>query len=234
MTCHRTFWRNLTRVHKWAGAVLGLQILLWFGSGFFMAMAPIDTVRGRHLLNASTPTEAVLSADLNAIAAAHGEPFQTLDVRKVAGRVVASIDGKAFYGRDGKPLTELPREALETAALSAYGGQGGLEALTRLDTAPPDYRGELPVWQARFGDSARTRLYLDPMTGDVRSVRTRLWRAFDFAWSLHIMDWTERTRFNTWWLRLASGAALLFALSGLALVVQRTLLRPRRRHAAVA
>ena len=234
MTRHRIFWRNLTRLHKWAGAVLGVQILLWFGSGFFMAMAPIDTVRGGHLIKDAIPSEAILDVDLNAIAAAHGEPFRTLSLRGVAGRVVASVDGEAFYDGDGNPLEELARTDVLAAARQAYAGSGKMTALTKLDTAPLDYRGDLPVWQARFGDRARTRLYLDPMTGEVRRVRTRLWRAFDFAWSLHIMDWTERTRFNTWWLRLASGAALLFAMSGLALVVHRTLLRPRRDRATVA
>ena len=45
----RDFWKYLTRAHKWAGLVLGVQILLWFASGLFMAFFPIDEVRGSHL-----------------------------------------------------------------------------------------------------------------------------------------------------------------------------------------
>jgi len=46
-------------------------------------------------------------------------------------------------------------------------------------------------------------------------------------WMLHIMDYETRDNFNSWWLRLAAFLALLFAISGLALVVQRIFLRPR-------
>ena len=41
------------------------------------------------------------------------------------------------------------------------------------------------------------------------------------------MDYNERDNINLWWLKLASFAALMFALSGAGLVVHRVFLRPR-------
>lgn len=43
------------------------------------------------------------------------------------------------------------------------------------------------------------------------------------------MDYDGRTDINNWWLWIASLFATLFAISGLALVVHRTILRPKAR-----
>jgi hypothetical protein len=116
---------------------------------------------------------------------------------------------------------------VRNVASSSYKGEGEIILITKLTTAPKDYGGKLPVWQVKFEDKAETRLYIDPQTGEVRSVRTRLWRAFDLAWKFHIMDITGEDNFNSWWLRIASGAALLFALSGVGLLWFRIAARPR-------
>jgi len=84
-----------------------------------------------------------------------------------------------------------------------------------------------------YDDNDKTRIYLDAKTAELKAVRTRIWRVFDFMWMLHIMDYKERENFNTWWLRLFSGAAALFALSGLALVAHRVFMRPKRIKSAV-
>ncbi|MEP1230571.1 MAG: hypothetical protein ABJG88_07830, partial [Litorimonas sp.] len=46
---NKTAAKYLTRIHKWAGLILAVQITLWFGSGFFMTLFPINDVRGRHI-----------------------------------------------------------------------------------------------------------------------------------------------------------------------------------------
>ena len=229
-------WKQVAKLHRWAGAILGAQILLWFGSGFFMALAPIDTVRGDHLVERDSFPPIAPGAIRAAVAAYEGEPTQ-VTARQVAGRAsveVEGTDGTALFDAAGQPLQALDQAGAERAALGFYVGEGTVERSALLSTAPQEYGGPVPVWRVDMDDRARTRLYLDPLTGDLRRIRTRLWRAFDVAWALHIMDWDERTNFNTWWLRLASGAAFVFALSGVALVVQRMWLGPRRRRRLVA
>ena len=121
--------------------------------------------------------------------------------------------------------------SIRLAANKYYKGEGKISSLTRLTEAPKEYRRPPPVWQVRYDDKAKTRLYLDTETAELRAVRTRLWRVYDFMWMLHIMDYKSRDNFNSWWLRLAAFLALLFAISGLMLVVQRIFLRPKpRRH----
>ena len=224
----RGVWRSLTRFHRWAGLILGVQILLWFASGLFMALAPIELVRGTHL-RADIASDVVLAdVDFAAVADAHAKPFTSLEVYRIADRTVVTLDGTHHRDRLGQPLTPLPETFIRDIATTSHTKAAPLAALTLLDENSLDYRGPLPVWQARFADSARTRFYIDPTTGDIRNVRTRLWRVFDTMWMLHIMDYSDRTNFNTWWLRLFAAAATLFALSGLALVTHRMALRPKR------
>ena len=51
---------------------------------------------------------------------------------------------------------------------------------------------------------------------------------FDFIWGLHIMDWTERDRINSWWLLLFGIGGTIIALSGFVLLANR-MPRLRRR-----
>jgi len=230
----RVLNKYLTRLHKWAGLVLSIQILFWFGSGFFMTIFPIDQVRGRHLVDKQTfsltdenivPIEIAMTAYDGALNGAR--------LVNIAGRPAYILLGEngpqMLDARNGARWDGVGELDIRNVALSSYKGEGALGSIKKLNLAPKDYRGTLPVWQATFADKAKTRLYIDPDTAEVLSVRTRLWRIFDLAWKFHIMDVTGEDNFNSWWLRLASGAALIFALSGVGLLWFRIAARPRRR-----
>ena len=234
----RIFNKYLTRVHKWAGLVLSLQILFWFGSGFFMTLFPIDQVRGHHLVEPQVFS--LSNSDIVPI-----EIAMTAYEGSLTGARLVNIAGRPAYillgekgpqmldARSGMSWDGLAPSDVRNVALSSYQGEGELASLMKLDVAPNDYAGTLPIWQVKFDDKAKTRLYIDPETAEVRSVRTRLWRVFDLAWKFHIMDVTGDDNFNSWWLRLASGAALLFALSGVGLLWFRIFGRPRRNRQVI-
>lgn len=231
----RDFWKYLARAHKWAGLVLGVQVLLWFASGLFMALFPIDEVRGSHLAEKATWT-------LSDVTVIPIEIAMTAYEGELAGASLTSIAGEPAYAligdkgtqlinaRTGKAWEPIGENAIRLAAGKYYKGEGKIVALRRLTETPKEYRRPPPVWQLEYDDSSRTRLYLDAETAELRAVRTRLWRIYDFMWMLHIMDYDTRDNFNSWWLRLAAFLALLFSISGLMLVVQRIFLRPKPRR----
>jgi len=207
----RAFNKYLTKIHKWAGLVLSLQILFWFGSGFFMTLFPIDQVRGRHLVDKqvfSLTDEDIVPIEI-AMTAYQGD-LNGARLVNIAGRPAYILLGEngpqMLDARNGEHWNGVGEVDVRSVALSSYKG-----------------------WQVKFEDKANTRLYIDPNTAEVLSVRTRLWRIFDLAWKFHIMDVTGEDNFNSWWLRLASGAALIFALSGVGLLWFRIAARPRRR-----
>lgn len=228
----RQFWKYVTRVHKWAGLIIGIQILLWFGSGFFMSAFPIKTVRGEHLVD-KTPVHFEPSelAPLDTVMETYGQGVTSVKLSTIAGKPAYHVDGqngvKLIDGRTGGDWVPPSIADIKLAADRYYIGEGALAHTALLNKAPIDYRGELPVWQVKFKDGAKTRLYIDPDTTELRSTRTRLWRVFDFMWMLHIMDYDERNEINNWLLRFASFFAFLFAITGFFLLFHRFLLRPR-------
>jgi len=232
----RNFWKYLTRAHKWAGLVLGVQILIWFASGLFMALFPIDEVRGSHLAEKSS----WLLTDTNVIPI---EIAMTIYDGDLIGASLTSIAGKPAYAligdngtqlinaRTGEAWEPIGKDSIQLAATKYYKGEGQIQAIKRLTEAPNEYRRPPPVWQVQFVDKPKTRLYLDADTAELRAVRTKLWRVYDFMWMLHIMDYKTRDNFNSWWLRLSAFLALLFTISGLFLVAHRVFLRPKPRKA---
>lgn len=229
----RAFFRGLTRIHKWAGLVIGLQIVLWTGSGLFMTLFPIDQIRGGQM---AAQVDAPINMDglLNPKVALQNivGDIDAVRLSMIAGQstYVVSADGEDILinAVSGEIFTGVSSDAIRRAAQSYYKDEAEILGQTLIaQNAPIEFRGALPVWQVKFNDKAKTRLYLSTQTAELRSVRTRLWRVYDFMWMLHIMDYKSRDNFQTWWLRLAAAAAFLFALSGIGLVIHRVFLRPR-------
>ncbi|MEL0657488.1 hypothetical protein V6257_21200, partial [Pseudoalteromonas issachenkonii] len=65
-----------------------------------------------------------------------------------------------------------------------------------------------------------TTLYLSENNGKVLTVRSTLWRIFEFFWMLHIMDYDQREDFNNPLLISFSANRVLFWLSGILLLIQ--------------
>ena len=234
MIAKHKFWRVLTRIHKWAGLIIGIQIVLWFASGLFMSFFNIDTVHGDlQALKKKFPlvAEQTIPAE-DAIRHYGGDELHSVDLFSAMGAPVWKLEGPTgrMYvdARTGGTWAGLSIEKVREAAEYYYIGEGQIDTVTKLDTAPLEYRGgAVPVWQLKYDDKARTRLYISPQTGELLKTRTRLWRAFDFMWMLHVMGYPDRDNINSWWLVLAAFCGLLFSLTGVALVVHRIFLRPR-------
>ncbi|WP_162143752.1 PepSY domain-containing protein [Hellea balneolensis] len=228
----RDFWKYLTRVHKWAGLILGIQIVIWFASGLFMALFPIDEVRGSHLAEKATwsLTDAKV-IPLEIAMTAYDGNLTGASLTSIAGEPAYALIGdkgtQLINARTGEPWEPVGEKAIRLAADKYYKGDGEIAALKRLIETPKEYRRPPPVWQVQYDDRAKTRLYLDAQTAELLAVRTKLWRVYDFMWMLHIMDYDTRDNFNSWWLRLAAFLALLFAISGMMLVAHRVFLRPK-------
>lgn len=239
MIAKHKFWRVLTRIHKWAGLVIGLQIILWFASGFFMSFFSIDKVHGDHMA-AKQKTELhvqqLISAEQAAALYADTAKIHSAQLRSALGAPIWEINGTAGIVRvdakTGNVWQGVRESQIRTAAALYYTGEGRIDSVLKLEIAPKDFRKTLPIWQIRYADNAKTRLYISPDTGELINVRTRLWRVFDFMWMLHIMDYKDRDNINLWWLKVLSFCALLFSLTGMALVVHRVFLRPKRKRPA--
>jgi len=166
----RVFNKYLTRIHKWAGLVLSLQILFWFGSGFFMTLFPIDQVRGRHLVEKQvfSLTDADIVPIEIAMTAYDGD-LTGARLVNVAGRPIYILLGKngsqMLDARSGSNWNGVGQVDVRNVAQSSYKGEGELASLVKLSEAPKDYAGPLPIWQAKFADKAKTRSLEVPYYG---------------------------------------------------------------------
>lgn len=227
-------------VHKWLALVVALQVLAWFASGLFMVMSPIARVRSEHNIREVAPTDLRAVGPLigaeQAMAAA-GVPVSRLELAEIAGRTVWRIDsaGKPFAlidAKTGAPLAPLDEKFAREIAAADFSGAGKIASAKYFgasDKPPIEYRGALPVWQIVFDDKGKTHIYVQALTGKVAARRSGLWRAYDFLWSLHTMDWVGRDNFNNPQVILFTVLSLVMAITGIGILVIR--FWPRRGRA---
>ncbi len=220
--------RNLLRRwHIWLGWVVAVPMLLWTATGLFMAVAPIETVRGEHLVGEPP----VLTVGAPPVAPAIGPRLVsslTLEPRPGGARwIVKYKDGGARLAdpATGRLLPPLTAGDARAIVEERYVGTARIAAVDRTaaDAPPIDLRRDVDAWRVSFDDG--TRFYLDARTGEILARRTRLWRAYDFMWGLHILDPGGRTDFNHGWL-------IGFALVSLVSILMAIVLLPmaRRKH----
>ncbi len=232
------FFAILTRVHKWAGLFLGLQLIFWTAGGVVMSLFPIEKVRSEHLIAEPAP-QAIMEVDLLSPVAAAGitgfGPIKAAQLHTWLGKPVYTLtgmdDNKSLVdARNGSVLTPINQETAKTVALADYAGSGNITSIRRVEKGPVEVRFEGPFWRIEFDQPANYALWVDPQIGQVRAHRSSLWRFYDFFWMLHIMDYGERENFNTPWLIAFAFSALLFSLTGAGLLLHRFVLRPKRRR----
>ncbi|MEP9402081.1 PepSY domain-containing protein [Sphingomonas sp. VNH70] len=211
---------TVRRVHKWLALLVGVQVLLWTATGFYMVVIHIDTIHGDYLVRAvpapTIPTAGLLPPGRIA-AAAPGATEVRLGQR--LGTPIWRVEGRggiaAYDARTGAPLAELTGPEVRRIAAALYAGDAPIVRATRL-TAPVQELGKRkpPYWQVEFAGWNRPTLYIAPLTGELVAKRHLLWRVFDFAWMLHIMDYDARTDVNNPLLRVATWSAFAMAISG--------------------
>lgn len=220
--------RSLAKWHIWLGWLVGVPIAMWLATGLLMTLRPIEEVRGDHLRVKTKPAALVLPGSM---LAAPGTELKDMRVTMQRGRPVAILTTLAGETRrvdfaTGTPLP--PLGAAEARALVAARIIGGdkVERVTLFpaDKTPFDFRRPLAAWQVQLADG--TNVYVGRDTGEIEAVRTRWWRAFDFAWGLHIMDLSEREDTSHPVLILFAALSLTGALIGCALMFRRRKARP--------
>jgi hypothetical protein len=188
-------------LHKWLALFLGLQLLVWAVTGFYMVAIDLDFIHGDPLVrNLRTPldrtTNVVPVSELTSrypqitLVSLHSLPSLNAPVYELtaAGRKVL-VDAAS-----GQQLSPLSAGMIRQLARSYYAGKGELTAVQLLEQeVPNEVRGRAPpLWRADFEDWLQTTLYLHPDTGSLVARRHRWWRVYDFLWMLHIMDYSER------------------------------------------
>jgi len=229
MACPMTItMRSLAKWHIWLGWLVGVPIAMWLATGLFMTLRPIEQVRGDQLRREVEAPALVLPGSTLASPEA---ALKEMRVVMQQGRPVAILSGLDGTTRRVDFATGAALPPLDAAAARALvakriigGDAAGRLTLFPADKTPADFRQPLAVWQVRLADG--TNVYVGRETGEIEAVRTRWWRAFDFAWGLHIMDLSEREDTSHPVLILFAALSLTGALIGCVLMFRRRRARP--------
>jgi hypothetical protein len=217
------------RIHFASIVVIGVQFLVWAGTGFTFTFFDFQDVRGAYE-RAEPSGDLEMVFDLPKARAAIGDR-KVLEVRckQVGGRRVAEFrtaEGSVLVEGDRliSPLPEVDAREIASRALK----QAPPIRQSRQQTEKvAEYGMELPAWRVEFDDPKDTTIYVSPTTGEVLARRNKKWRQFDLLWSLHVMGYIDRSNPATWPLRITGGLALVAVLSGTGLAFTSL----RRKHA---
>lgn len=215
--------------HKWLALIVGVQLVLWTASGFYMVVVNLDFIHGDTLVRNERPPltlqDAVfpLAQVRRQYPDIHGVVLRALPDDGAPVYEVATAAGAVLVdAASGRKLSPLPEQRVRALAQAHYAGSGSLARSSRLvdeDSKPMELQElPLPLWRVDFDDGLETSLYLHPDTGRLVTRRHRFWRWFDFLWSLHIMDYGQRTDVNNRLLRFATALGVAAAATGLWLV----------------
>jgi uncharacterized iron-regulated membrane protein len=213
------------RTHKWLALVVGVQALLWTLTGMYMVAVHIDIIHGDNLVRSRVEKPFDLSRlapPSQVVAAAPGASELRLQrYFDVPVWRAETPDGpRLFDAATARPLSKPNEAQIRALARQIYTGDGRIVSVKLLTDAPLEMQSRKPpYWQVEFEGWNRPTLYLSPATGELVSRRHALWRVFDFAWMLHIMDYDERSDVNNPLLRVATWSTFAMVLTGAWLLI---------------
>ena len=217
-------------LHRWLGLFASIQLLLWTLSGLFFTIPDIKDVRGDQYRVWETADE-IQRLDQNNLFAVSSllknlninkEEDYTILLKRRADRWVYQVDSSNqisnYDAISGERLFFItPDEASFIVSRETNLKPKKVELINDKKSGS-EYRGRnLPLYRVFVEEPQKGMVYVDPNTGEIAAIRTRLWRTFDFLWSLHIMDYRERDDFSHWLIRIFAFIGLMTIVSGMLL-----------------
>jgi hypothetical protein len=229
----------IRKVHRYLGLFIGIQFLGWTISGLYFSWNDIDNVHGDHLRKNPHYISATDSVVSPSVAIQSLKSTTTVD--SIHSIQLISLVGKPLYqiayfsghtgdvhlhshyalanARDGKLRGSLTEE--ESVALAKDyvipSAEVSEVALLQNTNDHHEYRERpLPAYAVTFKDPDCT-VYISTERGTFQTIRHDQWRAFDFLWMFHTMDYASRDDFNNWLLKTLSIFGLLTVISGFVL-----------------
>jgi hypothetical protein len=225
------------KAHRYLGIFIGIQFIGWTISGLYFSWNNIDDVHGDHMrkpgkfiasnMEVISPSVAVT----NLKAAKQVDSVHSIQLINILNKPTYQI--RFFSGHSGegshlhvhyaladaatgtvrKPLTEEEAKAIAIENVISSAKIINSEYLTNTN-GHHEYREKpLPAYAISFDDPNCT-VYISTELGTFQSIRHDQWRAFDFLWMLHTMDYQERDNFNNWLLKIFSVFGLITVCSG--------------------
>ncbi|MEC4724072.1 2Fe-2S iron-sulfur cluster binding domain-containing protein [Shewanella sp. D64] len=214
-------------IHKWLSLLVGLQLLIWLGTGlYFNLMDSVEASGNQYRVRVVEPNvdssqliepKSVLQEFNAAVTLSQitllAKPYYLLTHDKALYpyfknqyTLVDAIKGKQVL------VDEAMARQLATAS---YSGAGKILAASK-QTPPFDDRlkEKNTLWRVDFDDKINTSVYIDAASGRLAAHSNDDKRFVDIAFMLHFMDYTQEGSFNNVQIIVFAIFTLFFALSG--------------------
>jgi hypothetical protein len=221
--------RRIASIHKWLGLIVGLQLVVWTGTGLFFAAIHITDIRGESLVHPASHVAPMDGARIRISstdalkAVAEDRPIE-VSLRPLAGEPVYEVRGEIgtfLVSAETGVRIVIDEPRARAIAQEKWIEQDAILAAELLELAPKESGLPGEAWSVRFKGEGNPTLYVSAVNGRISAPRTDLWRTYDFLWQLHLMDWGLNENFNTPWMVAAAIFALSTVLLGVALLVHR-------------
>jgi uncharacterized iron-regulated membrane protein len=217
------------KLHKWFGLFVGLQVLIWLGTGVYMVVVDIDFIHGDPLVrNMQQVVRLPHTPQLSMAALKTRYPGATrIGLRPVMEKtyytVATAAERYLLDPQSGQVISPFDEKAAREIARFHFNGDAAITRASLITSNPPMEIGtrRLPLWQIDFDDRFSSSFYVDPFTGALATRRHQYWRVFDFMWMLHIMDYDERSDAHNPLLIFVELSGLILAITGLWLLYYR-------------
>lgn len=231
--------------HRYLGVALGIQFLLWTLGGLYFSWTNIEEIRGEHLKEKLPfPQSSIGMVSPNVFLDSHfksSDSVVSLELINILDepiyRVIytSQMEKKArlFHASSGKPKASLSEKEAILVAMDGLNKPAGVTEVEYLTTTGKhhEYRGRpLPAYAISFAKPVNTTVYVSKEYGDIQTFRSNAWRAFDFFWMLHTMDYEGRDNFNNYILRGFALFGLFTILSGFSLYIFTSRIFRKKRH----
>lgn len=237
----------IRKTHRYLGLFIGLQFLGWTVSGLYFSWSDIDDVHGDHMRK--NPHFISASSALVSPEKAIQELKETTAVDSIHSIQLVSVVGKPVYqiiyfsGHTGEvhyhthyaladaatgmlrgPMTREESLAIARDNVVSSAEVDKVELITDTNGHHEYRERPLPAYAVTFKKPDCT-VYVSTERGTYQTIRHNQWRAFDFLWMFHTMDYAGRDNFNNWLLKALSLFGLFTVLSGFVLyfISSRTL-----------
>ncbi|WP_206485115.1 2Fe-2S iron-sulfur cluster-binding protein [Thalassotalea sp. G2M2-11] len=198
------------KIHKWASIIVGIQFLLWLGSGIYFNLMDHHKAGG-HAYRANVENKVALDKQRLL------EPKQILAQAKAAISInVTQLLGQPYYivnhekglypnfknayslydaytGRE----TKLGREMASSIAMQSYNGPGKIDSVQLIQPPIADFpKQQNATWQVNFADDLDTSVYIEAGSGRIVGHSDANKRLADIFFMLHFMDYANEGSFN--------------------------------------
>lgn len=210
------------KFHKWLSLIIGVQAVIWLVSGLYMVIVHIDYIHGDQLvrpIERSLPSANEINVTLDDLSKDYGniKSFSLKTLGTTPYYELRTDDDRFLVdARTGEKLDLVSEEAIRIQADAIYAAEGSIKKIELLSEGPKEMQNrQVALWRVDFEDQVNTSFYFNPKTGELISRRHTAWRAFDFLWMLHIMDYDTRDDITTTLFRTAAIIGLLSFIAGL-------------------